>query len=70
VNLVIELLEKELERQNLLIASNEHIKQKRKEFPNMKDDGPLIEFVYPNMVKLKSQLEDAIALLKTQNNGN
>jgi hypothetical protein len=68
MNLVIKLLEKELERQNLLIMSNKMAKAAPDK--SKYKGGPLPEEVYPNMVQLRDQIEDAIALLKTQNNGN
>jgi hypothetical protein len=61
--LVIQLLEKELERQNLLIMANKIEKQKYKDLPGYKGP-PLIENSFPNMVQLRDQIEDAIALLK------
>ena len=62
MNLVIELLQKELERQNLLIASNKMEKQKHKDMPGYK--GPaLLEKVYPNMVQLRDEIEKAIKIL-------
>jgi hypothetical protein len=65
MNLVISLLEKALERQNLLIMANKMEKQKHKNMPGYK--GPeLPEVVYPNMVQLRDQIEDAIAFLKTK----
>ena len=69
LNLAIEVLEKELERTNLLIMSNKVDKQYRKDFPEIRVHGPLIEEIYPNMVQLRDQIEDAIAYLKTKNNG-
>jgi hypothetical protein len=69
MNLVIDLLSKELERQNLLIMSNKIQKQARANVPDLKSDGPLIEHVYPNMVQLRDQIEDAIAYLKTKSPG-
>lgn len=68
--LVIELLQKELERQNLLIASNERVKQSNKEFPMFAHlESTFYEQVYPNMVQLRDQIEDAIAYLNAKNNG-
>ena len=64
--LVIELLQKELERQDLLIASNKFDKSNREDYPNIKVWGPLIEEVYPNMLQLRDQIEDAIAYLKAR----
>jgi len=66
MKLVIECLEKELERQNLLIMSNKLDKQNRLDFPNIKTDGPLIEEVYPKMEQFREELEDAITLLKSK----
>jgi hypothetical protein len=70
MKLVIELLEKELERQNLLIATSERAKLRMREFPLFCYDKSIMEEVYPNMVQLKDQIENAIAYLKTKNNGN
>ena len=50
--LVIAHLEKELERQNLLIASREANKE--------------IDMAYPNMEQFRDELELAIAILKTK----
>jgi hypothetical protein len=69
MELVIMLLEKELERQNLLIMANKMDKQKRKDMPGIKMDGPPLDHIYPNMVQLRDQIEDAIAYLKTKTNG-
>ena len=66
MELVIQLLQKELERQNLLIMANKMDKQNRSNYPNMKTEGPLIEAVYPNMLQLRDEIEDAIAYLKTK----
>ncbi len=66
LNLAIEVLEKELERTNLLIMSNKIQKQSREKHPDLKTDGPLIEHVYPHMNQLRDQLEDAIAFLKAR----
>lgn len=68
MRLVLDLLEKELERQNLLIMSNKMEKQKHKDMPGYK--GPALpEEIYPNLLQLRDQIEDAIAYLKTKNNG-
>lgn len=67
MNFVINLLEKELERQNLLILANERAKEDP-ENSLYKYTG-LPEVVYPNMVQLRDQIVDAIALLKTTQNG-
>jgi hypothetical protein len=50
MNLVIEHLRKELERQNLLIASREANKE--------------IDIAYPNLEKFRDQLQGAIGVLK------
>lgn len=70
MKLVLELLAKELERQNLLIASNKWDKANREDYPDIKVWGPLIEEVYPNMVQLRDEIENAIAYLKTKSSGN
>ena len=57
MKLVIELLQKELERQNLLINSNK--------VAIMDMYGVTIEHLYPDMVQLRDQIEEAITLLKT-----
>lgn len=54
LNLAIEVLEKELERQNLLIAASET--------PIYRSELTIGE-VYPHMIELRSQLEDAIKIL-------
>ncbi len=66
MTLVIQLLEKELERQNLLIATNDQMWEeiRQQEFPSS-PRGPTPEEVYPNMVQLRDQIEDAIAILRT-----
>jgi hypothetical protein len=64
MTLVIALLEKELERQNLLILANERAKEDP-ENSLYKYTG-LPEVIYPNMVQLRDQLEEAIAYLKTK----
>jgi hypothetical protein len=56
------VLEKELERQNLLIKTHENILDRNLD--------PLPDSLTSNMYQLRDQIEDAIALLKTQNNGN
>lgn len=68
MKLVIELLEKELERQNLIIASNERVKQHMMDFPKFTYEKPLFEEIYPNMLQLRDELESAIAILKTKTN--
>jgi hypothetical protein len=67
MKLVIECLEKELERQNLIIASNERVKQHMIDFPATYEK-PLLEEIYPNMVQFRDELETAIAHLKLQIN--
>ena len=67
MELVITLLELELERQNLLILSNERAKEDP-ENSLYKYTG-LPEVVYPNMVQLRDEIESAIAYLKTTQNG-
>jgi hypothetical protein len=62
MELVLELLRKELERQNLLIKTHENILDRNLD--------PLPDSLTSNMYQLRDQIEDAIALLKTQNNGN
>ena len=67
MNLVIECLKKELERQNLLIMANKMEKQKRNDLPGYK--GPeLIENIYPEMEQFRDELEAAIAILKSIGN--
>lgn len=57
---VIELLEKELERQNLLHMSNKVEKTKKKDLGDGYKGPPL----YPESHLFRDELEDAIALLK------
>ncbi len=66
MQLVITLLEKELERQNLLIATNDQMWEeiRQQEFASY-PRGPTPEEIYPNMVQLRDQIEDAIAILRT-----
>jgi hypothetical protein len=59
LNLVIEVLEKELERQNLLIQSNTMVGIDEIE-------GPFIIKAPPSMLQLRDQLIDAIAYLKAK----
>jgi hypothetical protein len=63
--LVIAHLEKELERQNLLIMSSKMEEQKYKHLPGYKGPPP-IKSVYPNMEQFRDELEQAIAILKTK----
>ncbi len=65
MNIVIDCLKKELERQNLLIMSNKWDKQNRLDFPGIKAEAPLIEEVYPKMEQFRDELENAIILLET-----
>lgn len=60
MNLVITLLQKELERQNLLIASCKFENAEKKGDPRY-----LPHKISPSMVQLRDQIEDAIAYLKT-----
>jgi len=60
---VIELLEKELERQMLLHMSNKTEKAKRKDIPGYK--GPPL---YPESHLFREELEDAITFLKIKTN--
>jgi hypothetical protein len=62
MELVLELLRKELERQNLLIKTHENILDRNLD--------PLPDSLTSNMYQLRDQIEDAIAVLKTKNNGN
>lgn len=63
MQLVIELLSKELERQNLLILANERAKEDPEN--SLYKYHPLPEVVFPQMEQLRDQIEEAIALLKT-----
>lgn len=63
MELVVHLLQKELERQNILITANKRDKQNRADFPEIKTSGPLIETVYPNMIQLRDEIEKAIKIL-------
>lgn len=56
LNLAIEVLEKELERQNLLIKTHENILDRNLD--------PLPDSLTSNMYQLRDQIEDAIAVLK------
>lgn len=70
LNLAIEVLEKELERQNLLIATNEDMWKEIEVLGQASNPrGPTPIEVYPNMLQLRDELESAIAILKTKNNG-
>lgn len=62
---VIEHLQKELERQNLLIMSDKMEKQKYKELPGYKGPAP-ISSIYPNMEQFRDELELAIEYLKNK----
>jgi len=64
MNLVIEHLKKELERQNLLIAASEINKPLRDESPEFRASNPAIETVYPKIYQFRDELECAIAILK------
>jgi len=67
MNLVIEHLRKELERQNLLIATNEDMREEINKHPfSSWPRGPMPEEVYPNMEQFRDELEYAIAILKSQ----
>jgi hypothetical protein len=61
---VLELLAKELERQNLLIAASENANPQREASPEYRANNPPIEHFYPNIYQLRDQLEFAIAFLK------
>lgn len=64
---VIEHLEKELERQNLLIATNADMKAELEQ-QGMWDwpRGPIPEEIYPNMEQFRDELELAIEYLKNK----
>lgn len=64
MELVIKHLEKELERQNLLIMTSKMEKQKYKDLPGYKGPTP-IESVCPNMERFRDELEGAIVILKS-----
>lgn len=66
MNLVIECLKKELERQNLLIATNEEMREEINKHPfSSWPRGPMPEEVYSNMEQFRDELESAIVLLET-----
>lgn len=65
MNLVIECLTKELERQNILIMADENNKPLRDESPEFRVNNPALESIYPNTIQFKKELENAISLLKT-----
>lgn len=62
---VIDHLEKELERQNLLIATDENIKRKRKRL----DVDVLPSDVFKHMYQFRDELEHAISILKVHSLG-
>lgn len=65
MHLVISHLEKELERQNLLIEANKIDKQIYVDNPIYQAVAP-IDYIYPNMEQFRDELEHAIAILKTK----
>jgi len=64
MNLVIDCLKKELERQNLLIASNERCKKHMEDNPMFKYEKPLLEEAYPKMEQFRDELVKAIRILE------
>jgi hypothetical protein len=66
MNLVIELLSKELERENLLIAASENANPQREASPEYRANNPPIEHFYPNIYQLRDQIIEAIAYLKNK----
>lgn len=64
--LVIALLQKELERQNLLIAASEKANSQREASPEYRANNPPIEHFYPNIYQLRDQIIEAIAYLKNK----
>lgn len=67
MNLVVEHLQKELERQNLLIMANRMAKANPEK--SKYKGGPLPEDVYPNMEQFRDELEQAIKYLKNKKEG-
>lgn len=64
---VIEYLEKELERQNMLMATNEEMKEEINKYPfSSWPRGPMPEEIYPNMEQFRDELENAIEYLKNK----
>lgn len=67
MELVIKHLEKELERQNLLIATNEEMKEEINRHPfSSWPRGPMPEEIYPDMEQFRDELEKAIEYLKNK----
>lgn len=67
MELVIKHLEKELERQNLLIATNEEMKEEINKHPfSSWPRGPMPEEIYPDMEQFRDELEKAIEYLKNK----
>ena len=66
MKLVLELLAKELERENLLIAASENANPQREASPEYRANNPPIEHFYPNIYQLRDQIENAIAYLKNK----
>ncbi len=65
MRLVIQLLEKELERQNLLIDTNSQMWEEiEKQGLSSNPRGPTPSDVYPNLFGLRDELEQAIKILK------
>jgi hypothetical protein len=69
LNLVIELLQKELERENLLIAASENANPQREASPEYRANNPPIEHFYPNIYQLRDQIIEAITYLKNKKHG-
>lgn len=67
MKLVFELLAKELERQNLLIATNDQMWEEiERQGMASNPRGPVPSEIYPNMLQLRDQIEEAIAYLKAR----
>lgn len=67
MRLVIECLQKELERQNLLIATNEDMRKEINKHPfSSWPRGPMPEEIYPNMEQFRDELEQVIEYLKNK----
>lgn len=64
MNLVIEHLQKELERQNLLIMADLNNKSLRDESPEFRAAYPALEIIYPNALQFRDELKQAIEYLK------
>jgi uncharacterized protein YlaN (UPF0358 family) len=64
MKLVLEVLSKELERQHLLIATNENMLEGGFDFTMPRH--PLPEEIYPKMYELRDELEKAIKILSLE----